>query len=362
MDVSVDPRFSDLLARLFAGIDAPQPWESFLEALAEWLEATFATLIIAAPGRGLPGTFITPGADPDHARMYLGNYFTDDPFQNLPEGRVISFGEFIAGKPPGEHAAYREYLVLAGGEQVLAVDLRFGGQFEARFRATRTSDRPDFTARERARFQELVPHMRIAVGLFEKLQFANAQHGVFRSATDGLGLALLVLDRQGRIVSSNLLAERILAEGEALRRAGDTVRFEATALKQKVAELLSSGSDAGGVSRFRIPRPDHGDLVATARAIDLPAIHSGTGALALFLARPENDRVLDPEAIRDLLGVTPAEARLCAELAHGHSLVEAARLLGIAHNTAKAQLRSVFAKTQVHRQSQLMNLLGALSG
>ena len=29
------------------GIDAPQPWESFLEALAEWLEATFATLIIA---------------------------------------------------------------------------------------------------------------------------------------------------------------------------------------------------------------------------------------------------------------------------------------------------------------------------
>ena len=361
-DTAADPRLSDLLARLYGGIDAAQPWESFLEALAQWLDASFATLIIASPGRGLPGTFITPGADPEHARLYLGQYFSDDPFQNLPEGRVISFGEFIAGKPPGEHATYREYLVLAGGEQVLAVDLRFGGQFEARFRTTRNADRPDFSARERARFQELVPHLRIAVSLFEKLQFANAQHGVFRSATEGLGLALLVLDRQGRIVSSNLLAERIMAEDEGIRRAGDAVRFDASVLKRKVEGLLASGSETGSVSRFRIPRAEHGDLVVTARAIDLPAIHSGTGALALFLARPDNDRVLDPAAIRDLLGVTPAEARLCAELAHGHSLVEAARLLGIAHNTAKAQLRSVFAKTQVHRQSQLMNLLGALSG
>ena len=39
MDVSVDPRFSDLLARLFGGIDVAQPWASFLEALADWLDA-----------------------------------------------------------------------------------------------------------------------------------------------------------------------------------------------------------------------------------------------------------------------------------------------------------------------------------
>ena len=40
----------------------------------------------------------------------------------------------------------------------------------------------------------------------------------------------------------------------------------------------------------------------------------------------------------------------------------AARRLGIAHNTAKAQLRAVFAKTGVHRQSQLVALLASMNG
>ena len=358
----MDPRFSDLLARLYGGIDGDRPWEAFLEALTDWLGSAFATLIITSPGRAEPGTFVTPGADPRFSASYIERHFANDPFQGLPEGKVTSFGEFLAGQDPARFAAYREYLAQTGGEQVLGVDLRFAGQFEARFRATRSEDMPEFNADDRARFQNLVPHLRIAVSLFEKQQFAGAEHSLLRSASDGLGLALLVLDRQCRLLSSNALADRILNEGEGLRRAGAEVRFESLPLRRKIAALLQSGSADGGVSRFRVPRPDHGDLVATARAIDLPAIHSGTGALALFLARPGNDLTLEPDTIRDLLGVTPAEARLCSVLAQGHSLVQAARQLGVAHNTAKAQLRSIFAKTQVHRQAQLVNLLGALSG
>ena len=57
-----------------------------------------------------------------------------------------------------------------------------------------------------------------------------------------------------------------------------------------------------------------------------------------------------------------AEARLAAVLGEGLSLVEAARRLGIAHNTAKVQLRSVFAKTGVHRQAQLVALLASIGG
>ncbi len=358
----MDPRFSDLLARLYGGLDTAQPWEAFLEALTGWLGSAFATLIITSPGRAQPGTFVTPGADPRFSSSYIERYFANDPFQGLPEGRVTSFREFVAGQDPQQLAAYREYLAQTGGEQVLGVDLRFGGQFEARFRTTRTQSMESFTAEDRARFQELVPHLRIAVSLFEKQQFAGAEHALLSSATDGLGLALLVLDRQCRLVSSNALAQQILAEGEGLRRAGTEVRFESQALRRKVEQLLQSGNLDGAVTRFRVPRPEHGDLVATARAIDLPAIHSGTGALALFLARPGNDLTLEPDTIRDLLGVTPAEARLCAALAQGNSLVQAAQQLGVAHNTAKAQLRSIFAKTQVHRQAQLVNLLGALNG
>lgn len=368
----IDPEISDLLARLYAGIDGHDPWQAFLEALARWMDSTYATLIITVPGQRQPGTFLTPGADPQFREDYVTSFFADDAFRDLPEGKVTSLAQFLATHPDALFPAYREYLQLSGGEQVLGVDLRFGteklGRFEARFRVSRDQSIPDFTAADRASLQALVPHLRIAVSLFEKLQFAGAQHGVFHSTAQGLGLALVVLDRARRIVSTNALAERFLHESEGVQRRGDDIAFSATANRRIVETLLApgEGSAAGksipGVTRFRIDRPIHGDLVATARPLNLPAIHSGTGALALFLARPAGKSIADPQVLRDVLGLTMAEARLACVLNRGLTLVEAARELGIAHNTAKVQLRSVFAKTGVHRQAQLIALLATLSG
>ncbi len=136
----------------------------------------------------------------------------------------------------------------------------------------------------------------------------------------------------------------------------------ADAAHQRLIADLLAGTARGGLARFRVERPGHGDVVVTARPLDVSTIHTGAGALALFIARPGPEASADPQALRDLLGLTKAEARLAAVLAEGQGLVEAARRLGIAHNTAKAQLRSVFAKTGVHRQAQLIALLASIGG
>lgn len=359
MDTPVDPQFSELLVRLYGDLDSEHPWDAFLEALAKWLESSFATLIITAPGTHMPGTYVTPGADPHFMARYIESFFAEDPFKDLPDGKVTSFTEFISQMAMEDYSEYRDYLDVAGGEQVLAVDMRFSGQFEARFRVSRDKSKPDFAAAERVALQALVPHLRIAISLFEKLQLAGAEHGVFESATEGLGLALLVLDRNNRIISSNALAERFLTEGEGVRRASDCLAFDMVEPRKIIADLLARPVGQTKVTRFRIERPERGDLIATARAMDLPAIHSGTGALALFLALPGNESSLEPETARELFGLTMAEARLAVILAQGVSLVEAARRLGITHNTAKTQLRAIFAKTGARRQSQLVNILAA---
>lgn len=380
MSGAIDPQFSDLLARLYAGISEDQPWQRFLEALAQWMDATFATIIITASDTGgdrrFPATFITPGADEQFATGYAQTLFATDPFIGLPEGQVASYTQFVGQLPENEAAEFRARMKESGFDQVLGIDLRFSGQFEARFRVSRHNSLPDFTPAERTRLQALVPHLRIAVGLFEKLQFAGAEHGVFHSAAQGLGLAVIVLDRAMGIVSSNPLADEILAAGEGLTRHGDKLMFTALPNQRAITALLdgtgkagpgpagtgAKGQDAPPLTRFRVERPQHGDVVVTARPIDLKAIHAGTGAIALFLARPGPETPTDPQTLRDLLGLTMAEARLVVALAEGGTLVEAARKLGIAHNTAKAQLRSVFAKTGVNRQAQLVALLASLGG
>ncbi len=368
MGGAIDPAFSDLLARLYAGVGEDQPWRRFLEALAQWMESSFATLIITAPGKRQPATFLTPGSSPEFDAAYTETLFAADPFQGLPDGAVTSYAEFMAELPASAFAEYRQAMAQSGFDQVLGVDLHFGGdlravegRWEARFRVSRHNSLPDFTREERTRLQVLAPHLRIAVALFEKLQFAGAEHGMFHATAQGLGLALVVLDRNRRIVSSNALAESLLGEAEGLRRRGGELAFSDAAHQKLLGELLAKDLTQGaGLTRFRVERPSQGDVVITARPLELSAIHAGAGALALFLARPGPEAHTDPQLLRDLLGLTMAEARLAAVLGEGLSLVEAARRLGIAHNTAKVQLRAVFAKTGVRRQAQLVALMGSL--
>jgi DNA-binding CsgD family transcriptional regulator len=65
-----------------------------------------------------------------------------------------------------------------------------------------------------------------------------------------------------------------------------------------------------------------------------------------------------PEAIlAKTFHLTPSEAKLACVIARGAPLQIAARELEIPWETARTQLKSVFAKTYTHRQSELVALL-----
>ncbi|MGX1127085.1 DNA-binding CsgD family transcriptional regulator [Pseudomonas sp. HLS-6 TE3448] len=58
-----------------------------------------------------------------------------------------------------------------------------------------------------------------------------------------------------------------------------------------------------------------------------------------------------------LYNLTPAETALALELANGLSLEEASETLNIRRNTARAHLRSIFSKTGVRRQTELVRIM-----
>ena len=60
---------------------------------------------------------------------------------------------------------------------------------------------------------------------------------------------------------------------------------------------------------------------------------------------------------KQLFNLTKAETALAMELANGLSLEEAAENLNIRRNTARAHLRSIFSKTGVRRQTELVRIL-----
>ena len=68
----------------------------------------------------------------------------------------------------------------------------------------------------------------------------------------------------------------------------------------------------------------------------------------------------DSRLLVSVFGLTGAEAKLASLLASGMALEEIARQLGIARETARNQLKAVFAKTETHRQAELVALLSQI--
>jgi DNA-binding CsgD family transcriptional regulator len=85
------------------------------------------------------------------------------------------------------------------------------------------------------------------------------------------------------------------------------------------------------------------------------------GAGALLTLTPIGPREPAPPALlAQAFALTPAEARLAVIIAQGATPERAAGLLGISRQTARNQLKAVFAKTGTHRQSELVALLSRL--
>lgn len=79
--------------------------------------------------------------------------------------------------------------------------------------------------------------------------------------------------------------------------------------------------------------------------------------MAVFLNDELRNRDVYLGRFGQLYGLSPAEIALIDELLQGSSIAVAADKLGISENTARTQLRSVFAKTNVHRQAELIRLV-----
>lgn len=178
------------------------------------------------------------------------------------------------------------------------------------------------------------------------------------------GFAYLLLDADDGFVggSGNLPA---LAEYLQIDDA-DRIRFSDPAslnsFTQARANLNASHRGHSLVSLAHPDRPGHrfGFLISRAEFPPALAQNARNASLALFIAQDDGGHRLE-SAVQASFGLTAAEVELTMQLAHGLTLKEAAQDLGISINTARNHLQSVFAKSGINRQSDLVLVVTQLS-
>jgi DNA-binding CsgD family transcriptional regulator len=164
---------------------------------------------------------------------------------------------------------------------------------------------------------------------------------------DLLPFAVILIGAEGRVQGMNIRGQALLREADAMRFDGASVHATDAARDARLQAALAAGKS----SVLLVNRLSGGpplEVAVTALPGDL---------CALIVGDPGRTCSAKVDRIRALYRLTPAESRVLGAVVEGEGSDAAAQRLGMSVHTLRRHLKSIFAKMNVDRQSQLVKVV-----
>jgi DNA-binding CsgD family transcriptional regulator/PAS domain-containing protein len=359
----------ELIGHIYEAALEPQQWSAVLAAVQAELRAQ-TSIVYLEDVQALEASFeVRRGLDPELMRSYYRYYIQKDPFfayrLTQPVGTVTTSHQVVPDPEFEQSEYYRDFLrplgcfYTAGGH--IAKDAHRVGVFSLQ----REREAGPFSEDERATLQALFPHLGRAFQIGRQLAAGQVERQAMLSMLERLPTGVLLLDERCRVVFLNRRAEAMLAAGDGLVMAPQGLTASAQDLQPVLERLLRGavetgagrGSDSGGAMLLPAvsSRESYQVLVTPLRT---ERLRMGLGrdriCAAVFVQFRNSKPTLSVELLRDLFGLTPAEARVAVALAQGRNPGEIAAEADTSRFTVRAQLSAIYEKLGVHRQAELV--------
>lgn len=218
-----------------------------------------------------------------------------------------------------------------------------------------------------ALFRRLSAMLGRVLPLYELLGDAERKLRVAEYVIESSGTGTLLVEANGYILSANAVAQDLMSgagplfvlDGHLCARTTQATRQLRDAIAE-MARLQSTTADPACYVPVALPDPDRAQpltLIIRPGPPFGPVSAPLKRTAVIVLRDPALPAMLSVADLERLFALSPAEARLATRLADGEGLEEAAVALGVSRNTARSQLQSVFAKTGINRQGDLVRLL-----
>ena len=184
------------------------------------------------------------------------------------------------------------------------------------------------------------------------------------ASLDRLAVAAFILDAVGTVHYRNASARDLVEDDGGVRIINSRFRLKGPKLNMAFEAALRKATQDPPCSSF-LPLRSSEEEIRELAISPLPTdhAHDSSGSVPLVLvtiATPQSDAPRIVQRVRPLYGLTEAEARVMAALTLGGTVDDIASAHGVRASTVRAQVRSIYEKTGVNRQSDLVRL--ALSG
>jgi DNA-binding CsgD family transcriptional regulator len=202
----------------------------------------------------------------------------------------------------------------------------------------------------------LRPHLARAALLSSHIGLERARASV--EILQAIGFPAAVLASDGRAIAFNDALESCTPSVRIGAR--DKVLLSRPGSSSSLEDILSAlrKPPAGGRSFPLTPRPDKPPMIVHVLPMRRSALDIFSGAYALmYVTEVTMQRGPRPALLEALFDLTAAEAKIASQLVEGRSVGEIALERGVEPNTIRKHLKSIFAKTDVSRQAELVGLL-----
>lgn len=354
-----------VIDRLYRGALEEVDWVSALEGIHSHFGAEGLTLFSINPATLNAYRAEVIHVDPQVVMDYHQGWIQQDPRHAagnaLKDGEVVTEEDLVRWRDFRRSTIYNEFLVPSNITRQMATWVQRTRERGVVLSLARGRTRSAFSAAEKQDLAVLVPHLRRAIEVKDRLCACHGVQQAMLESLDRFPFAVILLRRDLTIDQCSASAQQLLSDGAALRSEQGRLRIVQLAAERRFHHQLEEMTRREGeMPVITVPR---GPTRAPLSLLALPLYSERqvwVGPLArwmLLVHVPEMAACVPVERLQRALGATRAEAALAQQLLQGQTLAEAAVELKISVHTARTQLKSLFARTGVSRQSELIRYI-----
>jgi DNA-binding CsgD family transcriptional regulator len=311
---------------------------------------------------------VTANYTPELLTSYDAHYYQHDVWANRgmrhPPGSVLGSDDLISDSEFRESIIYREHARFAQTFRLMGAILPIGGADGAfgAFGVHRSETEAPFSKAEKRQAEVLLPHLKRALQLRERLAQMDIRQQAMLQAMECLALGVMLVTGTGKLLFANPAAEALLRGGSGLVMVHNRLHAVAPSADPALQRLLQCAtqatigraSEAGGL--LRLPRQGAKPISLSVYPFFAPASSGLVRAPSalIFISDPALHGSPRRDVLAQVYGLTKAEAKLFESLLAGDRLQDYADRSSLSLQTVKTQLARLFHKTGSTRQPELM--------
>jgi DNA-binding CsgD family transcriptional regulator/PAS domain-containing protein len=363
-----------IVRRLYGAAAGEYDWPHVLSLMADSFgySAGVFTVFDAATGRMRARAHGRPDE-------FADNYYRSETFRRDPRAAIhmaVRPGQVyhdralydVQAMLRNEHV--RDSIEAIGVAHQIGLSIRLPNAVSAAFTLLSTEAEGPATDQAVTAFRRLAPHIEHAAALATIIEQSAATQAALLDALATRADGIILMDVAGRLTFANDGARAILAAGDGLSWSSEgfaTARAQETRrLRGAVAAAIACRDDSAEATsddRVLVTRPS-GRRCYFVRVLPAPPVERLLTRLEIACVLHIHDlgaeRLPDRRLLTVMFGLSDREVDLAIEMVRCAGLPEAAAAAGMAYNTARNHLQSIFRKCEVKSQAEAVALFAAL--